>query len=174
MARDTEDWSGTDPGCEHAWVLPDLVVHLVRHAKAGSRSRWTGDDSVRPLSGKGVVQAEILADRLAPVGIGRLLTSPALRCQQTLEPLADRTGLPLEDAPALTEGEPLAPAVELLNGLSVNSALCAHGDLIPMMLDYLASVGAQLDSPPSCQKAGDWTLVREKGRFVTARYTPAP
>src|SRR5207249_1211256 len=36
---------------------PFSVVVLVRHAKAGSRSQWDGDDAQRPLSGSGREQA---------------------------------------------------------------------------------------------------------------------
>ena len=87
--------------------MSDVIVHLIRHAKAESRSTWTTDDSLRPLSGKGLRQAAALADQCADLGLGRLLSSPAVRCRQTVEPLAERIGLPVEPATELAEGAAL-------------------------------------------------------------------
>ena len=51
-----------------------MDVYLIRHAKAGSRSRYEGDDSERPLSDKGRAQADALAARLAAAGVTALLS----------------------------------------------------------------------------------------------------
>src|SRR6266508_3359874 len=61
---------------------------LVRHADAGNKRDWSGPDAERPLSEEGWEQAAGLVDLLAGLRIERLLTSPLLRCRQTLEPLA--------------------------------------------------------------------------------------
>ena len=50
-----------------------MEIHLVRHAHAGNRSAWRGDDRVRPLSAKGRAQADAIADALergVPAGAG--------------------------------------------------------------------------------------------------------
>ena len=62
-------------------------LHLIRHAYAGSRADWEGDDELRPLSERGEHQAAAIADALLDAGIDRLLTSRYARCRQTLEPL---------------------------------------------------------------------------------------
>ena len=41
-----------------AGPAPTAVVLLVRHAKAGSRAKWKGEDAERPLDGTGQAQAE--------------------------------------------------------------------------------------------------------------------
>ncbi len=41
------------------------VIYLVRHAKAGERRVWDGDDEARPLSKLGWKQSEAIAKRLA-------------------------------------------------------------------------------------------------------------
>jgi len=61
---------------------------FVRHAKAGSRSHWTGDDRQRPLSKKGVKQAEDLVSVLGDFPISAVFSSPYRRCLETVEPLA--------------------------------------------------------------------------------------
>ena len=38
-----------------------MSLFLVRHAKAGNRSEWQGDDHIRPLTPKGWRQAEAIA-----------------------------------------------------------------------------------------------------------------
>ena len=64
------------------------TIYLVRHAKAGSRTRWDGDDVERPLNGEGQRQATSLAKRLAGKSPSTLLSSIAtalLGLQQLLE-----------------------------------------------------------------------------------------
>ncbi len=61
-----------------------MPLFLVRHAKAGKRSKWLEDpanvdDRKRPLDDKGNLQAEALADRLADFAPTLLLSSPFMR-----------------------------------------------------------------------------------------------
>ena len=46
-------------------LIPRMDVFVVRHAKAGSRRRFDGDDTLRPLSRNGRPQAEALVELLA-------------------------------------------------------------------------------------------------------------
>ncbi|MFM7745935.1 MAG: SixA phosphatase family protein, partial [Actinomycetota bacterium] len=80
------------------------AIYLVRHAKAGSRAAWGDDDVLRPLIDEGREQARLIASRLAPLHPPRLVSSPFLRCRQTLEPLAEMTSLTVESVDALHEG----------------------------------------------------------------------
>lgn len=150
------------------------MIHLIRHAKAGSRSAWAGNDVLRPLSAKGEAQAEGLADDLADRQIERVLSSPAERCVQTVEPLARQLALEVERCEALGEGRPLGPVLDLLHGLEAEAVLCAHGDLIPAAVEHLTVEGMVLDGPARCQKGSVWTLERQGDRFVAGRYRPPP
>ena len=67
-----------------------MTIHLVRHARAGSRSRWKGDDSLRPLSKVGRTQADGIAKRLANEPVDLIVSSPYLRCVDTVAPLVER------------------------------------------------------------------------------------
>ena len=67
------------------------VILLVRHASAGDRYRWWGDDVDRPLDDRGRVQAESLAEAYGDSPLAAILTSRAVRCQQTVAPLTQRT-----------------------------------------------------------------------------------
>src|ERR1700686_3868821 len=90
------------------------TFYFVRHAKAGSRSHWEQDDRIRPLNKKGLKQAQELVTILAPYPITDILSSPYLRCVQTVEPLALARELELKKTPALAEGSGLNGAFELM------------------------------------------------------------
>ena len=69
-----------------------MTLLLIRHASAGDRNDWVGDDLLRPLDGRGRSQASRLPELLGDYEIARVLSSPALRCVQTVEPLAALAG----------------------------------------------------------------------------------
>ncbi len=151
-----------------------MPLYLVRHAKAGSRRDWDGPDHARPLSGKGRRQAEGLVDLLADRPVERVLSSPYTRCMQTVEPLAEKLGVPVEETEALAEDAAPAEAVELLRALAPTTAvLCTHGDLIPPVLDTLAATeGLPLPSGYPFAKGSTWELEVVNGRWLAARYLP--
>jgi phosphohistidine phosphatase SixA len=107
---------------------------LVRHASAGDPSQWEGDDRRRPLDDGGRLQAEALVEALDGFELDRIVSSPFLRCVQTVEPIARARGLEIEHDERLGADrlEEVPLVLEELRG--ENAALCAHGDL-PMLGD---------------------------------------
>jgi 8-oxo-dGTP diphosphatase len=96
---------------------------------AGHRSEWLGDDGVRPLDDHGRSQAEALVEALADYDLDRIVSSPYVRCVQTVEPLAKARGLEMEldeqlGADRLHE---VGQVLERMKGQ--NAAVCTHGDL---------------------------------------------
>ena len=153
--------------------MPEL--YLVRHAKAGERRLWTADDLERPLSKKGWKQSEALAKRLAEAKPSALISSPYVRCIQTLEPLGDRLDLPVQIDERLTEDEPVEPMLDLLGQAADGTVLCTHGDLIPAAIERLRKSGTKLGSPTDWRKASVWVLQRDKhGKIVKAKVWPPP
>jgi 8-oxo-dGTP diphosphatase len=103
---------------------------LIRHARAGKRSEWQGDDRRRPLDERGRRQAAALVDELAPFAIERILSSPYVRCVETLEPIAAQRGLEIELRPELGEERQHDDGAALARGLAGEPvALCVHGGL---------------------------------------------
>jgi 8-oxo-(d)GTP phosphatase len=102
---------------------------LIRHALAGHRDAWQGDDRIRPLDRRGRAQAEALIDALAEFELDRIVSSPFLRCVQSVEPLAEARGLELEldDRLGADRLNDVPHVLEQLAGQ--NAAVCAHGDL---------------------------------------------
>ena len=82
----------------------DVPAYLLRHAKAGDREAWPGDDDSRPLSNTGRRQAKGLVRVLADVVIKRILSSPAVRCVESVRPLSEQRGLPIEPRDELRRG----------------------------------------------------------------------
>jgi 8-oxo-dGTP diphosphatase len=115
--------------------MPLLVV---RHARAGRRSAYVGDDLERPLSPRGRTQAEALVPLLAAFRPRRVLSSPAVRCFETVQPLAEALGLPIESVGELGEGHG-DEALRLLERMAGETAvLCTHRDVATQLLDALA------------------------------------
>jgi 8-oxo-dGTP diphosphatase len=117
-----------------------LSVLLLRHAWAGKRDEWTGDDAFRPLDDRGRRQALALRE-LAQRGVSRIVSSPYLRCVETVEPLAEALGLAVELNERLAEGAPLELALALLAELDGGLA-CTHGDVIEAVLGETLHKGA--------------------------------
>lgn len=148
--------------------------YLVRHAKAGSRSRWDGDDRLRPLSDAGRRQAERLVATFAPIAPPRLLSSPYLRCVETIEPLARAIGQTVEATELLAEASAFEPVLELLATLPDRSVLCSHGDVIPETIEALARRGARPIGEPDWRKASVWVVTLEGDRFEQLEAWPPP
>jgi 8-oxo-dGTP diphosphatase len=153
-----------------------VTVYLFRHAKAGDRDTWRDDDRLRPLSGRGHLQARMLVDLLRDATFDRILSSPFVRCMESVVPIAGSRGLPVEPVDELAEGAPLDAALALVRKHAVAGALmCTHGDVVPMLLDYYASVGVDVAAEREWPKGCVWTLETDgTGEIVRARYTPPP
>ena len=69
--------------------LATVPLILVRHASAGRKADWPGDDESRPLDAQGAADARALAGLLACFApVARVISSPALRCTETVRPFA--------------------------------------------------------------------------------------
>ena len=106
---------------------------LIRHASAGERERWQGDDRLRPLDDRGRRQAERLIEVLAGHPVTRILSSPYVRCAQTVEPLARHRGLAVEQREEFAEGAGRDAFLSLLGELRA-AAVSVHGDLVEELL----------------------------------------
>ena len=78
-------------------------ILIVRHGTAGSKSRYKGDDRLRPLDKRGRAQAESLVGQLLAFGADTLYAADRTRCRQTIEPLAEELGVRIQSEPLLTE-----------------------------------------------------------------------
>lgn len=146
-----------------------MRLFLIRHAQAGDRT--TGHrDLYRPLTPKGHHRARALADLLADQGVTRVISSPATRCVQTVAPLAERIGLPVEEQPDLWEGTPVDHTLALLENHDAPVLVaCSHGDVIPDVVDALAVSGVRI-SGRGCEKGSIWVLDHDGRQWTSATY----
>ena len=150
----------------------ELVSYLVRHAKAGSRERWTAPDRDRPLSPPGRIQADALAQLLGPT-TRRVVSSPYVRCVETVAPLAEALGLRVENDDRLGEGADPAWALEQL-AAAPGTVLCTHGDIMASIVIGLADSHVPMAGGLKWAKAGTWAFDVSDERLVGGRYLPPP
>lgn len=171
-------------------------IELVRHAKAQRRDRWWGkSDRDRPLTKVGKAQSKSLAVDLAGEPISRILTSPFVRCVQTVEPLADRLGLDVGLAEALGEA-PSMPvldagdtwvasawlggrALALLDQVIADNAgghivFCSHGDIVPSVMAALAGRDGLEVADVHLKKGARFTLQFKGARCVAVEGKAPP
>ena len=146
---------------------PICTLLLVRHARAGTRSEFTGDDRIRPLDSTGRKQAEAMAPLLTAFGAQVLHAADRLRCEQTLAPLAGRLGAGIESEPTLSEesyrADPdaaLARITEIAADRTQIHAVCSQGKVVPPLLtEWSRRSGIGL--PESGNRKGSvWVLTR--------------
>jgi phosphohistidine phosphatase SixA len=154
-----------------------VSVLLIRHAHAGDRDTWRGDDLARPVSALGRRQGEALVPLLEGRPVTRVVSSQAARAVQTVEPLAARHGVPVERDEVLWETTPVEIALAWLLALDADDhdvAVCSHGDLIGPLLEALAARGVDLGDEPRWDKGSVWVLDVDGDGVRAARYLPPP
>lgn len=174
----------------------ETSIALVRHAKAQRRDRWWGrPDRERPLTKTGRAQSRALASDLGRLPVARILTSPFTRCVQTVEPLAERCGVPLEHVDVLGE----APAVPVLDAGDtwVSSAwlggralglvdqliaeeagglvvLCTHGDVVPSLMATLSGRDGLTVTDVHLKKGARFDLTFKGPKCIAVEAVPPP
>ena len=137
---------------------------VLRHARAESRDDWTGDDLERPLAGAGTDRAKTLAPLLDAYGVRRVVSSPALRCTQTVEPFADEIGTFLEIDDRLSEDTRFADVNRSIGAILDHKkpvVLCTHRPALPWIFD---AVGADTVDLP----VGEGVVVHHRKGVVSA------
>lgn len=142
----------------------------VRHGQSTWNviDRMQGHDLGPPLTDLGREQASDAAESLAPLGVTRVLSSPAVRAQQTAEIIADRLGLAVETEDlllekGLDEGLPaVLTRIRILldRDLPASTVMVSHGDTIGL------AVGLLSGRPPELPANGSITTVDPDRRIV--------
>jgi 8-oxo-dGTP diphosphatase len=152
-----------------------MSIYLVRHARAGDRGRWSGEDWLRPLSRAGHEQARELVTVLQDSHFDRVLSSRYVRCMETVVPLAGARGLPIEVEESLAEGGDTEAVLTLVRKhLLPGAVMCSHGDVIPSVLSHLATNGVDLGPDPRCPKGCTWVLDGVGSEVTRATYIAPP
>jgi len=146
-------------------------VYLVRHGNAGVRSRWKGPDKKRPLTERGQQQSLGIAEILARHPISDVWSSKALRCIETVCPIADNLGIEVQTTSQLKEFTDLDVIYDYLASLGPGSiVLSSHKDWIGPLLKDLDAGDAKLRGTRKWPKASVWILDLVNGKVVSGFY----
>lgn len=156
-------------------------VLLLRHASAGSRSKWNGDDRLRRLDEAGVEQAEELVRLLSRFEVDEILSADYVRCVETVRPLSESIGVAANENPLLSEkgfpGHEQA-AVDLIRNLGrpgSAAVVCSQAGVIDALVERLATAdGLALAEPLNLKKGGVWALSFDDHKLVDAEQLPPP
>lgn len=154
---------------------PDTkTVLVVRHGTAGSKSRYRGDDTKRPLDKKGRAQAEALVAQLLAFGADRVYAADRVRCHQTVEPLAAELGVDIHNEPNLTEeayaknakrGRQRMLQIAERAGTPV---ICTQGKVIPDLIAWWCDRDGVRPDKSRNLKGSTWVLSLSSGRLIAA------
>ena len=160
-------------GAAHTTDDSERTVYVVRHADAGQRSD-APDDDFRTLSEQGRRDADRIAEVLAPHTSGHIVSSPFVRCVETMRPLASRLGVDADIRAELAEGG-ASPneAMQLLADLPERSVACSTVTCWKDSLAGLTTVAAR-SKDRSLEKGVVWALAFRNGDCVGAEVVHAP
>jgi len=122
-----------------------FAVIAVRHGKAVPPGTWDGPDSSRPLMQRGADQASQIAAAIAAYGPTKIISSTAVRCRSTIEPLSQLTGLPVKTTAGISQDafEYGQGTVEKIVGKRLRKqktvVLCSHGPVLPQIVGEVAA-----------------------------------
>lgn len=150
------------------------TVLVVRHGTAGSKARYHGDDTRRPLDKKGRAQAEALVAQLLAFGATDVYAADRVRCHQTVEPLAAELGVAIHNEPHLTE-EAYAKNAKRgrqralqIAGRSGTPVICSQGKVIPDLIGWWCDRNGVRPDKARNHKGSTWVLSLSDGRLIAA------
>jgi 8-oxo-(d)GTP phosphatase len=153
---------------------------VVRHGTAGSKSRFKGDDRLRPLDKRGRAQAESLVGQLLAFGADTLYAADRTRCHQTLEPLADELGVQIHSEPLLTEeayaNDRKAARRRMLEIAAADGTpvICTQGKVIPDLIEWWCGRDGVRPDKSRNRKGSTWVMSSWQGRLVAADHIGSP
>ena len=138
------------------------MIYLVREADAGDARSWPGPDMLRPITKEGWRQARALVLLLEGLEVDRVVSSPWLRCRQTVTPLAEHRGLEVETDRLLSDCFSVERAMSVLDRISDRPTLvCTHADVMDALVE-------RLNSAPIRAEAATWLRAITPGRLGVA------
>ena len=118
----------------------------------------------------------MLVERFADHPLAQLLSSPFVRCVQTLEPLGGSRALPSSCETNSPRGIDRVPGEARAGGGTEGAAvICVHGDGLQALLQALVDREVPLAGEPTDQAKGSTWYLRVVGGVIrSGRYQPPP
>jgi 8-oxo-dGTP diphosphatase len=144
---------------------------LLRHAKAITRDEWQGDDDDRPLDSTGQNQASRLLSIYQVYNLEQIHTSDAVRCYDTVNPIAKAFGINLEVTEKLSEStykkdrEKAFDYAKDLIKVDARILLCSHNPILPKMLNKLTKK-SDIDADEGKLSPADGWVIHRSGKEI--------
>ncbi len=153
---------------------------LLRHAKAIAREEWESDDGDRPLAHVGQMQAKRFLSKLFPFAIGEIYTSDAVRCYESIEPIARSLSLNPIFSPSLSEyafNKDKKSWNQLIADILENDSsalVCSHNPVIPEIVKKLIGKKNFKELDHELLPGEAWVLHHKEGEVIAIDWIAAP
>jgi phosphohistidine phosphatase SixA/8-oxo-dGTP pyrophosphatase MutT (NUDIX family) len=153
---------------------------LLRHGKAIAREEWEGDDGDRPLAQLGQIQSKRMLSKYLPYGISEIHTSDAVRCYETVAPMARAMSLEMFYWSELSEyafAKDKKAAINVVNDIiesDTRAIVCGHNPVLPgIVAKFIGKKNfKQLDHGLLPGEA--WILHHRDGEVIAIDWMEAP
>lgn len=148
-------------------VTRTFAVVVLRHGKATAPSDWRGEDATRPLTERGLSQAQGIVATISSWKPKSFISSTAARCRATIAPVAKALGKEVKTTKKISQDafEAGTADVRTVVGEIVrkrkSAVVCSHGPVSPAVIRELALATGTL-----------WTAeLEEAGMLNTASFS---
>jgi 8-oxo-dGTP pyrophosphatase MutT (NUDIX family)/phosphohistidine phosphatase SixA len=150
-----------------AGTIRTFPIIVLRHGRAVPPAAWDGPDATRPLLHRGLEQSVNVAPAIAAWAPVKLISSTAVRCLATIEPIAAITGLVVKQSIGISQDAyedgtaRVRKTVRKRLRAGAAAVLCSHGPVIPEIIgEIAAATNTPLDAP-----------LRRAGMLSTSEFT---
>ena len=153
---------------------------LLRHAKAISREEWQSDDGDRPLAHIGQLQAKRFLSKIHPYEIKEIYTSDAVRCYESIEPIARALSINPVFSPALSEYSFIKDKKSWYQSITeimeneIATLVCSHNPVIPEIVKKLIGKKNFNELNHELLPGEAWILHHKDGEVVAIDWVSAP
>jgi 8-oxo-(d)GTP phosphatase len=137
---------------------------LLRHASAGARLSSPGIDRFRPLDDAGRAVSRQLVWHLADREITRIVSSPIVRCVESVVPIAGSRRIVVENRWELEPDRALDDLMTLLVELPDSTLVCTHREVFEKLFGW----------DVTCEKGAAWVASRRGAEVVPELYLAPP
>ena len=153
---------------------------LLRHGKAIAREEWAGDDGDRPLAQLGQIQSMRMLAKYLPFAISEIHTSDAVRCYETVAPMARSLSLDMIYWSELSEyayEKDKKAAINVVNDIIESEAhaiVCGHNPVIPGIVAKFIGKKNFKELDHGLLPGEAWILHHRDGEIIAIDWMPAP
>jgi 8-oxo-dGTP diphosphatase len=157
-----------------------IPLVLLRHGKAIAREEWEGDDGDRPLAQLGQIQSMRMLARYLPFAITEIHTSDAVRCYETVAPMARSLSLDMIYWTELSEyafEKDKKAAINVVNDIIESEAhalVCGHNPVIPGIVAKFMGKKNFKELDHGLMPGEAFILHHRDGEVIAIDWMPAP